>query len=544
MSIFHKGGLSGAVALTMWLAASSAAGAAPVSVTSPTRIRPAPATADRAATATLLPEGYFVDAAGSPRRFSLTYDQWSSRRYADPHYVRAAAEMLGLLGAGLAYYWIKADQNKEDWEFPNLKDRLLTFDAVRFDNNLFITNHVLHGASGAGYYSFSRANGLSVPASILYSFATSTVFEWGFEWLEKVSINDLIYTPMGGFAPGEWFNQFGGYLNSAPGGGNFGNQLAAATLGFPRYVHKKLDGDKLPPALPTDSLGLSTAYYHRFDIGYGFAAADNNLGRSGVQHDVNIQARVVNMPGFLRPGRFATDFGNGNFTDMRMRFSFDSSGWADADLFFEADLAGYYAQEFRPLASGIGGEASMYAVATAVRVIDDFSLGRRDTLALAHMLGPSAKWWFAGGGALLRLDASVSGDFAAVRSLPYREWEGLFGSTGTKTVLEKYSYYFAYGASARAGARLSYGGLDVGGRGAVGMYDSIDGLDRYQQYVSRDVHNRDQLLEAEAWIGYTPPRTPVHFGLYGRQMWRHSEMKPLSESRWDRRLAIRLGFRF
>lgn len=530
--------------MAIGLTAGSAAAAAPAAGGDPPAAHASPSAVDRASRWTLLPDGYFLDAGGTRRRFAPTYDQWSSRKYADPHYVRAGAEMLGLLGSGLIYYWVKADQNKEDWEFPNLKDRLLTFDAVRFDNNLFITNHVLHGASGTGYYSFARANGLSVPASILYSFGTSAVFEWGLEWLEKVSVNDLIWTPMGGFAPGEWFNQLGNYLNSAPGGGGFGNQLAAATLGFPRYVHMKLDGDQLPPTLPTDSLGLSTAYHHRFDIGYGFAAADNDLGQSGIEHDVNIRARIVNMPGFLRPGRFATDFGNGNFTDMRVRLSFDSTGWADADLFFEADLAGYYAQDFKPLASGVGGDASMYAVATAVRVIDDYSLDRRDTLALAHLLGPSAKWWVAGGGALLRLDVSVSGDFAGVRSLPYRRWESLFGTEGTKTVLQKYSYYFALGTSARAGARLSYGGLELGARGLVGMYDSIDGLDRYQQLVSRDVHNRDQLLEGEAWIGYTPPRTPVHFGVRGREMWRRSEMKPLAESRWDRRLAIELGSRF
>lgn len=538
MSTFHHCGLSGAVAFAIWLAAGPVA-AAPASAAPP----PAGVPVERATRSTPLPEGYFLDVQGTPRRFLPIYDQWSSRKYADPHYLRAGIEMLGLLGSGLVYYWVKAEQNKEDWDFPDISQRF-TFEAVRFDNNLFITNHILHGASGTGYYSFARANGLSVPSSLLYSFGTSAVFEWGLEWLEKVSINDLIYTPMGGFAPGEWFNQLGNYLNSAPGGGGLGNQLAAATLGFPQYIHRRLDGRGLPPALPTDSLGLSTAYRHRFDIGYGFAAADNDLGRSGIEHDVDIEARIASMPGFLRPGRFATDFGNGNFTDMRTRLSFDSGGWADLDLFFEADLAGRYAQDFRPVPSGIAGDASMYAVASAVRVIDSWSLDRDDTLALAHLVGPSAKWWLAGGGALLRLDATASVDFAGVRSLPYRQWEKLYGAQGTKTVLQKHSYYYAIGTSARAGARLQYGGLELGGRGAVGIYDSIDGADREQQTVTRDVHNRDQMLEAEAWVGYTPPRTPIHFGVHGWQMWRHSEMNPLSESRWDRRLAIQLGSRF
>lgn len=529
--------------MAIGLAAGPAAAAAPAVPNATPVHSAAPAVGDRALGSTLLPDGYFLDAGGARRSFARTYDEWASRQRYKPHYVRAAAEMFGLLGSGLVYYWVKAEQNKEDWDFPDISQRF-TGEAIRFDNNLFITNHVLHAASGTGYYSFARANGLSVPASLLYSFSTSAVFEWGLEWLEKVSINDLVYTPMGGFAPGEWFNQFGNYLNSAPEGGGVGNQIAAATLGFPRYIHNRLDGERLPPALPADNLGFSTAYSHRFDLGYGFAAADNDQGRSGLEHDVKFDARIVSMPGFLRPGRFSTDFGNGNFTDMRTRLGFDSSGWADLDLYFEADLAGYYSQDIQPAASGVSGDASMYAVASAVRVIDSWSLGRDDTLALAHLIGPSAKWWFAAGGALLRLDASVSIDFAGVRSLPYREWEKLFGSAGTKTVLQKHSYYFAIGTSGRVGARLSHGGLDLGGRGGVGLYDSLDGADREQQTVYRDLHNRDQMVEGEAWVGYTPPRTPVHLGLHGWQMWRHSQMAPLSESRWDRRLAIELGFRF
>ena len=491
----------------------------------------------------LSPGGYYLGADGRWYPFAQNYDNWSSRRRARPHYLRAGIEMFGLLGGGLAYYWIKAEQNSADWDFPDIAQRF-TFEGVRFDNNLFITNHVLHGASGAGYYSFARANGLSVPLSLLYSFSTSAVFEWGFEWLEKVSINDVIYTPMGGFAPGEWFHQFGDYLNSAPGGGGVGNQIAAATFGFPSFIHNRLDGSKLPPALPTDSLGLSTAYAHRFNLAYGFAAVDNDLGHSGIEHDATFESEIVSMPGFLRPGRFATDFGNGNFTEMRARLSFDRSGWAGLDLFFAADLVGYYSQDFRGAPSTLAGRASMLALQSSVRVIDSWSLGRDDTLALAHLLGPSAKLWLAGRGLMLRLDGSVSPDFAAVRSLPYRRWGDRYGSTGTKTVLQNYSYYYAVGTSARARARLSYRGLELGVRGAVGVYDSLEGADREQERVTRDIHNQDQMLETEAWLGVTPADTPIYLGLRGRQMWRHSLMQPLAESRWDRRLVVQLGFDF
>jgi hypothetical protein len=113
-----------------------------------------------------------VDRHGEVRSFERTYSDWSPERY-EPHPFRAAVEMVGILGLGTAWYWIKKEQNRPDWDFPSLEDRLLTFEAVRFDNNQFVTNHILHPTAGSSYYLFSRVNGLGPFTSIGYSFASS-----------------------------------------------------------------------------------------------------------------------------------------------------------------------------------------------------------------------------------------------------------------------------------------------------------------------------------------------------------------------------------
>ncbi len=488
-------------------------------------------------------EGWWEDRLGQVRPFEQSYADWSPERY-EARPWRAAAEMLVLLGLGTAWYWVKKDQNIVDWDYPSLEDRILTFDAVRFDNNLFVTNHILHPAAGSAYYGFSRVNGLSPFASIGYSFATSAAFEFGLEVLEKVSINDLIYTPLGAWASGEWFFQLGDYLNSGPRDGPWGNRLAAYTLGSPRYLHDAWDGAPPPRPLPLDNLGLSTAFWHRFGVTYGLSGVDNDHGQSGVVHDVLLEGELIRMPGHLRPGQFERAFGEGNFVDMRTRMSFDGTGFADLDIFFSADIAGYYHQRFERAPGGISGQAWSGAVNSQGRFVDRWLLSRRDGYAVAHLPGPALRGWIAHGPMLLRLSATAHLDFAAIRALPWDRWVGLYGSDGVKTVLQKESYYYAHGSSANAQVVLSHGTTELGLRGFFGHYESIEGLDREQETVYRDVHDADQILEGAAWLGHTTPGAPIHLRVTGEQVYRTSKMTPIQETRWDRRISVNLGLGF
>lgn len=488
-------------------------------------------------------EGWWEDRLGHVRPFERSYEDWSPERY-EARPWRAAAEMLVLLGLGTAWYWVKKDQNIVDWDYPSLEDRILTFDAVRFDNNLFVTNHILHPAAGSAYYGFSRVNGLSPFASIGYSFATSAAFEFGLEVLEKVSINDLIYTPLGAWASGEWFFQLGDYLNSGPRDGSWANRLATYTLGSPRYLHDAWDGAPPPRPLPLDNLGFSTAFWHRFGLTYGLSGVDNDHGRSGVVHDVLLEGELIRMPGHLRPGQFERAFGEGNFVDMRTRMSFDGTGFADLDIFFSADIAGYYHQRFARVPGGIGGQAWSGAVNSQGRFVDRWLLGRRDGYAVAHLPGPALRGWIANGPVLFRLSATAHLDFAAIRALPWDRWASRYGSDGVKTVLQKESYYYAHGSSANAQVVLSHGTTELGVRGFFGHYESIEGLDREQETVYRDVHDADQILEGAAWLGHTTPGAPIHIRVTGEQVYRTSKMTPIQETRWDRRISVNLGLGF
>ena len=123
----------------------------------------------------------------------------------ESHWLRAAIEEGLLLGAGTAWYWIDRERQVADWDFPSLKQRF-NFEAWRLDSNPFPINFFGHAFNGAGFHLLARSNDLSLPAALGYGFATSMVWEYALEFREKISINDVILTPIAGLTGGEFFH--------------------------------------------------------------------------------------------------------------------------------------------------------------------------------------------------------------------------------------------------------------------------------------------------------------------------------------------------
>jgi len=251
-------------------------------------------------------EGYYLDPERGPAPFAAEYERWFGDTRRPARYGRAALELAGVLAVGTTYYWIVSDPNKQDWDYINIKDRSLNVE-VKFDNNMFRTNFLLHPLAGTMSYWLSRANGLDVYQASAASLLSSAAFEFLLEWLEKPSINDLVATPIGGVAAGEFFFHLGDYLNSAWGHDNVMQRVLAYSVGVPQGIHSAMDGTDAPLGA-RDALGYSAAYWHRFSVGYGIADVANDRGDHGTLRDLLFEAKLVAMPGFLRPGRFSVDF--------------------------------------------------------------------------------------------------------------------------------------------------------------------------------------------------------------------------------------------
>jgi len=74
------------------------------------------------------------------------------------------------------------------------------------DGDEWAVNYIGHPYFGATYYTRARIRGFNRKQSLWYSIAMSTIYEYGIEAVfEPVSVQDLIFTPVGGAVLGEYF---------------------------------------------------------------------------------------------------------------------------------------------------------------------------------------------------------------------------------------------------------------------------------------------------------------------------------------------------
>jgi hypothetical protein len=423
----------------------------------------------------------------------------------EPAYGRAAFEMLGVLAIGSAQYWMNVKTNSRDWDYPEWSKRFDT-SAVRFDNNTHVTNNVLHPLAGAAYYGLSRANGLGVGASALYTVASSTVWEWGLEWREKVSINDMFATTLGGIAIGEFLTQLGFYLNSAPST-TTAHDVAKATLGFPVWIHDRLDRRVPEPPAARDRLGLSAAYRHRFTLAYENHWLESPNAPGQELRGVTLEGSLVSLPGFLMPETFATTFAQGDFTTGSLGLHFDGHGLREADVRVEAVLAGYYAQRANP---GVMG--ALLGLATGFEFMSKTTLKPGDEHALVHVLGPELSATWKGENYHFDVRLRAYADFAAIRCLAWpmvgvRDPDAKFKSS----LDQKYQYHA--GVSSRISAALRFHAARLSADLGFGSYRSIQGLDRFQEQITRDAPGTEVLGEQRVEFALEPPGTLIR--LYG-----------------------------
>jgi hypothetical protein len=486
-------------------------------------------------------EGAFL-AEDGPRSFRKTWLDHAKPGRREPKYLRATLEQGIILGLGTAYYWIRPELNKEDWDFPDYGTRINNLTPT-FDTNLHVTNNILHPASGTFYYGFARLNGLSVPVSLAYSFGSSAMFEFLLEFLEKVSINDLIQTSMGGWAPGEFFTHFSEYVHSAPKP-NALHKVGGVLFGLPHHLHGIADAPDPAQPLPADNLGLSTFYWHRFDATFGAFYTHNDLGDKDVLHDFTARAQLVAIPGFLRPGKFKHPFSDGEFTEARLKMSVGDSKQYAASLFIDATLAGHYAQDIQLVNGQPRGRAWMIGVNTAYHFVDRRPFRRHDGWGMGHLLGPAFKLYALRGNLLASIEGATHFDFASIHALAYPDFVEQYGKDGTKTILQMQGYYFALGWSGWLRGTIEVGPFELMMRSFLGTYGSIDRWDRFQESVTKDNHHTDTIAELESWASVKVPKVPIVIRGFAEHIGRTSTMDPLTVHRWERRYGLVVGLRF
>lgn len=448
----------------------------------------------------------------------------------------ASVENLALVGYGYSSYWIHVEDNVVDWELswstPSFREKLWTFEAVRLDSNTFQTNTILHPAAGVYTYLAARGSRLGVGESFGFAVASSAIWEFFAEYREKVSINDLIFTPLAGPSVGEPLHQLGIFFER--GEDNLLTRLLS--LGFSpfRFLNRYVGGWMPLRARTVDDLGFPSDIWHRFEIFAGGSVEIDATGLRLPERYIGAQTEIIDVPKYDKPGTVTHSLRAGAITSMRLSGLLDDRGIHQSDFVSRGMLGGVYSQAIdRDGENGLSGYALFAGPSTAFNyATHTYDARADDKLGVVNTLGGRFDATIYQGRLRARIGIEAYADFAAVNSMAIDDYRDKYGDDGLKTVLGKRQYYFALGATIRPTVSVSYRGIDLGGQVTQDFFESIEGLDRFQERVKNDVHLSDRRTMQRYWFSFALPGDGTkRAGLELEHQARSGDMGDISASR-------------
>lgn len=473
---------------------------------------------------------------------------------------RAFLEMGLTQIVSAANYWKKYSKFIEDWQFTltwkDQKRKLFSSEGLRLDSNNLRLNWT-HAWSGALYYNWARSNRLSPFASFLFSSGGSLVWEYVAEWREISSINDHVFTSMGGPAIGEPLFQIADHFRSRPG---LANRIACLLINPLLGINDFIDGKNRVPRLPSRDWSD-----FRFSLGGKLGPVsplDNAAGHAAFDLDL----RLVTLPGYGRPGSGSGYARQPIDNDYRISFSFNGRLVEEFSARTRCVLGGWWWKHVRAGENGrLHGAESWLGWVTAwdvfqkkpVAIYDGNELGMTDPwfereqptrytdkYSTIHLIGPAYSITGYSGRLTARLDIEATLDFSMTNSLAYNAYSAGHDVWGVKTTLHNWGYYYALGYSLGGRFDLRCGSW----RAEAGMryqrFSSIQGLDRFQDDLLDDSRLVDSRFVYNAGLSAAIPRTPLFLSFNLEGIDRRGRFHDVCVRNHELRFFYRLGVQF
>lgn len=457
--------------------------------------------------------------------FPDAYRLYQDEKPRQKHYLRATIEIVALIGVGTAWYWKDHAFNEPDWDlgwnWASWRKKLITGEGVSFDTNHFETNALMHPMSGLFYYWAARTNNFNSLESFLMATAASTLWEYCIEFREKVSINDMIMTPVSGTALGEVFSQLGSFFDRSAD--NLPNKILARVFGGPRKFHDWLDGNKPRTTKNLDKYGFTKDRFHEFEVfvevGTHSVRGEGMSGERRIDKGVGVRTQIVNIPQYGREGSVSKLLVDGNFSELYWKMTQDSEGMSEFIVYVKAALAGYYKQK---TVMGNDGNLQGYSFFIGAATAYEYSMRGRpgalnkhaiateemgptlDKFSIANVLGPTIDFNYYNKGVRVHAVIDLFGDFAAVRSYAVEKYKNENPDAKMRGVLGWREYYYAFGVTASSKASIQFYDIELGAQVKADIFSSADGFDRSQEKITHDQKLYDGVLTEKAWIAYSP----------------------------------------
>jgi hypothetical protein len=445
---------------------------------------------------------------------------------------RAFLESGLLFGLNTAWYWRPlGDQDTRDWDlrfdWASWKRKMITFDALRFDSSRMSTNVGEHPFAGAGHYQIARANGFGAGAAFIWSFVASWLWEYFSEFREYPSVNDLIFTPVGGLALGEAGFRLGEFLAAGDAGlaGRVGTWLFSPFAAFGDAV------DRRPPD------PRARAWWH--DLGAEAGAVSSQFGGTSREElSLGAHSTLIATPTYHRPTRARAGMRPGDWTDLNIGLMVSQAGIGAFSAGAQTSLAGLCASRF---ADGGDGRIRGWGMAAALASGLEYTFrdlgGNDDAIGSAQLLGARLLLDAQGAGWSLRFTASSYYALSLVQSLAYADHRGDFVGGALKTELVDYGYYYAHSWLSDAVLTLEHGPVSAGVGARLGLFRSIDMRDRNFDRLQGDIWLSDQRIDVAPWIAARVDRW-LTVGVRAEHIARHSHVPDHETSAPETRLGL------
>jgi hypothetical protein len=481
-----------------------------------------------------------ISAAGAPRDLP---EPPSVRR---SHPVRAVLETTLALGLNIAWYWWDADFNSPDWDLrwdrESWKKKTITFEAVRLDANRFSTNAGSHTEGGTLIYLIGRGNGLGVGNSTLLALGEIVVWEYVGEFYEKPSINDMINNPLGGLAVGEPFQQLSEFFGR--GSDNGVNPTLAAIFSPVAYANGWADGHRLRRAPEVDRLGLPRDVYHRFAFSAGASTSRWSDATERTESRLGLRTHLNTVRGYGKAMPRSGFFGAGRVTTIDTELDLGEDGMTGALFATRVAMLGHHAQDLHRDEDGeVVGTNLLLSLFNSF----DYSNRRRpalqlDQIASFGVLAPTIDLSHRRGAMEAALHLEAVPELAMVTSIAADAYRSRSGYEGLKSSVAQYGYYYAYGAGLGGQLVLRFHTLELGGDLRWQTFGSIEGLDRFQERLTRDFHQVDKRARQLVWLSVRPLGGFADLGLSLESTSRSGTMADVRVSQSERRATLTLTF--
>lgn len=496
-------------------------------------------------------------------------DEFQAFRFVPPHekhYLRAGLEVGSIVIVGFVDYLLhttarggerRAGDKRWDlrYEWEDLRGKLVGT-AYELDANRFGTNYASHPFAGAMYYQAARSNHLSFAESLLFSTTGSAAWEFFGEIRERVSVNDLVVTPVAGAAIGEATMQLAGFFQR--GKKQFSNELLAFLFAPVKRINELTEGAQPLRASRTDALGFPTTPWHRFELYAGGGATSQDAVASGPRRTYadlrfGIGFELANLPGYAGAARHARLFDDGNVSSLRFDATLAPDGaLVDAGFGTRVVPVGFYLREARASAEeGVDGSGTVLGLRFGFEYgAHDYDRDRarpRDLVSLASPLGVAAEHVFERGPWRVRTALDVYGSFAGVQPYAladFRARQGTLEGQGLPTALVNNGYYHGLGVTAEPCLEVRWRALSWSATSRLDSFRAIEGLSRAPVPLGGRPRVDDQRAAWTTTIAWAPNAAPVRVAAGLARRTRAGELDGVRAQRGETSVMGTIGWVF